>query len=63
MTDVDLEKKHLYGFLDHVALLNWCSLMSHRVAINKENVNFDGREFIKLPSGQKVKITIKVEPV
>lgn len=57
------EVKKLYKFLDHVSLLNWINYMAHRVAINKENVNFDGREFIKLPSGQKVKITIKVEPV
>jgi len=48
-------------YVDHMAILNWCAYMSHRVAVGKSNVNFDGREYIQLPSGQKITITITVE--
>jgi len=53
--------EEIYKHLDHYALLSWCSYMSHRIAVNKPNVNFDGRKFIQLPSGQKVIIIITVE--
>lgn len=48
--------------LDHLELINWIQYSSYRAAmIGKEVINFDGREFIQLPSGKKVKLTIKVE--
>jgi len=66
--DVDYVDKNLLGFnftlreyLDHLAILSWLSLISHKCYVGRENVNFDGREFIQLPSGKKVKITIKIE--
>lgn len=56
----DLTK--LSNLLDHIELVNWIKYMSYSAAgIGKEVVNLDGREFIELPSGKKVKITIKVE--
>jgi len=48
-------------YVDHMAILNWCAYMSHRVAVGKSNVNFDGRPFVVLPSKKKVVITITVE--
>lgn len=54
-------KYSLIEYLDHTSLLSWVSLMSHKIAVGKPNVNFDNREFIQLPSGKKVRITINVE--
>ena len=52
----------IYDVLDHLLILHWIEYMSHKVgAVGKENSNFDGREYIELPSGKKVRITIKVE--
>ena len=52
----------LYGVLDHVELVNWLHYMSYSAAaINKETINIEGRPFLKLPSGKKIVITIKVE--
>jgi len=60
MNEFDLAK--LANLLDHVELVNWIKYMSYPAAkIGNTLVNFDGREFIKLPSGKKVKIIIKVE--
>ena len=39
----------------------WIQYSSFRCKVGKEVINFDGREFIALPSGKKIKITIKVE--
>ena len=47
--------------LDHLEILNWVQYSSYRCAIGKEVVNFDDRDCIVLPSGKKVKITIRVE--
>jgi hypothetical protein len=59
---IDIDK--LYGLLDHLELVNWIHLSSYHAAkIGKKIVNYDGREFIELPSGKKVKITIKVEEI
>lgn len=56
-----IKMEEIYKYLDHYAILSWCSYMSHRVAVGKANTNFDGREYIQLPSGQKITITITVE--
>lgn len=47
---------------DHMHILSWINYMSHKAGEpNTENVNFDNRDAIVLPSGKKVRITIKVE--
>ena len=47
--------------LDHLELVNWIQYSSYRAAnINTKTINFDGREFIELPSGKKVILKIKV---
>ena len=51
----------LHECLDHLMLLHWFELIAHKIKINEVNINFDNREYIQLPSGKKIKITIKVE--
>ncbi len=52
----------LRNLLDHIELVNWIHYMSYHAAkVGTETTNLDGREFIQLPSGKKVKITIKIE--
>ncbi len=52
----------LQDLLDHMQLVSWIGYMAHRAGrVGYENINFDGREFIVLPSGKKVRIIIKVE--
>ncbi|MHA1395707.1 MAG: hypothetical protein ACTSRZ_19575 [Promethearchaeota archaeon] len=51
----------LTEFLDHLAILSWINYMAHRCDINQTNINFDGREYIRLPSGKKVIIKIIIE--
>lgn len=59
-----VETSRLLQLLDHLELMNWIQYSSYRAAsIGKETINFDNREFIKLPSGKKVRITIKVEAI
>ena len=54
----------LYGVLDHIEIVNWIHYMSYSAAgIGKETINIEGREYLKLPSGKKVKIIIKVEEI
>lgn len=62
---MDKEKPHeVYDVLDHLMIINWIEYMSHKAgAIGKENINFDGRPYIILPSGKKIKIIIKVEEI
>ena len=66
--DIEYINKNILGFpytlkefLDHTAILNWVNLMAHKTGIGKTNVNYDGRPFVELPSGRKIKITIKIE--
>jgi len=52
----------LIDTLDHLELISWINYSSYRAAnFNKTIVNFDGRQFIELPSGKKIILTIKVE--
>lgn len=51
----------LNSYLDHLSILSWMNLIAHHCAVGKENKNFDGREYIVLPSGKKVVITVKIE--
>ena len=57
-----VEMDRFVNLLDHLELINWIQYSSYRAAnIGATTINFDGREFIQLPSGAKVKITIKIE--
>ena len=49
--------------LDHLEIVNWIQYSSYKCSIGKTIINFDNREFIKLPSGKKIRITIKIEEV
>lgn len=50
--------------LDHLELVNWIQYSSYKAGwFNRVVKNFDGREFIQLPSGRKVNIIIKVEEI
>lgn len=49
--------------LDHLEIVNWIQYSSYRCSIDKTVINFDGREFIELPSGKKIRIMIKIEEV
>jgi hypothetical protein len=51
----------LKEFLDHTAILSWINLSAHKTNIGRTTVNYDGRNYIELPSGKKIKITIKIE--
>lgn len=54
----------LRNLLDHLVLLSWFQLMGHSCAnVPAKNVNLDNREFITLPSGRKVRITMIVEDI
>ncbi len=59
-----MDLKELNDLLDHMELVNWLNYCSYKAAkVGKTTINFDEREFIMLPSGKKVKITIKVEEI
>lgn len=51
----------LYEYLDHLAILSWMNLIAHKLSIGNTNINYDGRDFINLPSGKKIKIITKIE--
>jgi hypothetical protein len=52
----------LMDLLDHMELVNWIQYMSYPAAkIGKTLCNLDGRAEIILPSGKRIKITIRVE--
>ena len=53
----------LHELLDHLSIINWINLMVHKTGIGKETINIEGRPFVQLPSGKKIKITIKIEEV
>jgi len=61
---IEYENYSLRDLLDHQVLLSWFEYMGHRAAkVPGKNVNFDEREFINLPSGRKVRITMLVEDI
>jgi hypothetical protein len=67
---LDYINKNILGFrftlhelLDHLSILSWVSLMSHKCGIGRKIVNIEERPFVQLPSGRKVKITIKIEEI
>lgn len=51
----------LNSYLDHVSILSWINYMAHRCRVGKTTTNFDERDYVVLPSGQKVVITITIE--
>lgn len=59
-----MDNEKLMALLDHMELVNWIKYMSYSAAnVNTETVNLNYRDFLLLPSGIKVKITIKVEEI
>jgi len=54
----------LVNTLDHMELVNWIHYMSYSAAkIGETTLDILGKGCVTLPSGQKVKIMIKVEQV
>jgi len=49
--------------LDHLEIVNWIQYSSYKCSIGKTITNFDERKFIELPSGKKIRITIKIEDI
>ena len=59
-----MDEKQIENLADHHELIHWIHYMSYSAAtVDKMTVNIEDRDFLKLPSGKKVRITIKVEEV
>jgi len=51
----------LNSFLDHLSIISWIQYIAHKCNVNKPNKNFDDRDYIVLPSGMKIVITVNIE--
>lgn len=61
---IDYDGYSLRDLLDHIVLLSWFQYIAHKAAnVPGNSVNFDNRPFIQLPSGRKVRISMKVEDI